>query len=214
MVTLTAVSSGPLTSSARHIMVLEPSDLLWLGVQQRMEEMGLQDALLWRVESPEALSEALRTHHPDVLFISSVCGSSRVLPLLRQLGGLIPAETRPWVVACLHEEVPYLTRLLQGFGVNRTLSPGHSITDLRMALEGLPVFAPGAGRPVRFSAQEKRVLLALLSGQGVTRVAGILGKGTGVVSAQKRTIQFKLRMKHAEELHLLGGRLMAMEGSL
>ncbi|MBW7981537.1 hypothetical protein [Enterobacillus tribolii] len=84
-----------------RILVLEPTDVLWLGIQQMLNQPGIKKAALWRIRTPDELGAALRLHLPNVLLLTSVGSGTAVLSLLKQLSTLLPLHPNVRVMAFL-----------------------------------------------------------------------------------------------------------------
>lgn len=190
------------------MIVLEPADLRWMGIQQILHDAGMPENKLHRICSPDTLNDTLRSHRPDILLLSSV---NNMASLLNTLLTLRTTSPRLYIMALLRQDAPYLRELLQGFGVDQVLA----VQTLAAELPGL-LYEYGQAqyfRPTmpRFTRQECYVMQALLAGYSVSQVARAQGKNIRTVSAQKQSVLGKMKMAHSGELQVLGGYLMTAE---
>ncbi|MFV8981587.1 helix-turn-helix transcriptional regulator [Serratia fonticola] len=191
----------------RTLLVLEPYDIPWLGIQQMLRtQLGHRVSLI-RLHDTDRLAETAQRHQVDAILLSAVGHRSEVLPLLQQLSLILRSSKQAHIAAYLRKDPPHLEDLLQAFGVNTLFRGPLDAADLaHYLLPHRPVF-----HPVRLTHQECRVAQALLTGKSVTRVAQLMRKDIRTISAHKQALLGKLNMVSRGELQVLGGRLMADE---
>ncbi|MGL5389650.1 MAG: helix-turn-helix transcriptional regulator [Serratia sp. (in: enterobacteria)] len=191
----------------RSILVLEPYDITWLGIQQMLHSTLGNRVSLIRLHDTDQLAETAMRHQPEVILLSAVGHRTEVLPLLQQLALLLRAHKKVHIAAYLRKDLPHLADLLQAFGVN-TLFKG-PMDEAVLAHYLVP--HGKACQPVLLTHQECNVAQALLTGKSVTRVAQLMHKDIRTISAHKQALLGKLNMASRGELQVLGGRLMADE---
>ncbi|MBW7981902.1 LuxR C-terminal-related transcriptional regulator [Enterobacillus tribolii] len=203
------ITAGTALKTALKIVVLEPADIRWLGIQQILRDAGVAESGLQRIRSADVLSETLHSQRPDILLLSSVSGNT--VSLLSTLLTLRTACPRSCVMAILHKEAPYLRELLQGFGVDQILTTPTLVAELPGLLSAHSQMQHLRSVAPRFTRQECYVMQALLAGYSVSQVARTQGKNIRTVSAQKQSVLGKMKMMHSGELQVLGGYLMTAE---
>lgn len=188
-----------------RILVLEPYDIAWLGIQN-MIRTTLEDRVsMIRIRDTNALADAALHYRGDVVLVSAVAHHVGVLPLLHQLSVMHRYERTFHIAAYLRKDVPHLKELLLAFGVNRVFGEPMDPIGLTQYLMPTAVDHPGT----RLTPQERNVAQALLTGKSVTRVAQLMHKDVRTISAHKQAVLGKLNMASRGELQVLGGRLMA-----
>lgn len=191
----------------RNILVLEPYDITWLGIQQMLRTTMGSRATLIRLTDMDQLANAVQRHSIDTVLLSAISHRSEVLPLLQQLALLMRSHQKVHITAYLRQDLPHLVDLLLAFGVNSVFKGTDNAADLAHYLEPNSQSLP----PVRLTHQECNVAQALLSGKSVTRVAQLMHKDIRTISAHKQSLLGKLNMVSRGELQVLGGQLMAGE---
>lgn len=189
----------------RTLLVLEPYDLPWLGIQQMLQATLGNCVSLIRLHNTDRLAETAHRHQVDAILLSAVGHRTEVLPLLQQLALIMSGNKNEHIAAYLRKDLPHLEDLLRAFGVDTLFRGPLDAADLaHYVLPNHPVF-----HPVRLTHQECRVAQALLTGKSVTRVAQLMHKDIRTISAHKQALLGKLNMVSRGELQVLGGRLMA-----
>lgn len=189
----------------RTILVLEPYDITWLGVQQMLHSTLGNSISLIRLSETARLADAAQRYQADAVLLSAIGHRTEVLPLLQQLSLLMRATRPVHIAAYLRNEMPHLQDLLLAFGVNTVFRGPLAAPELARHL--MPAY-PNT-QTARLTYQERNVAQALLAGQSVTRVAQLMHKDIRTISAHKQSLLGKLNMAGRGELQLLGGRLMA-----
>ncbi|MGL5387636.1 MAG: helix-turn-helix transcriptional regulator [Serratia sp. (in: enterobacteria)] len=190
-----------------NILVLEPYDITWLGIQQMLRTTLGDRVSLIRITETDQLSESVQCHRVDAVLLSAISHRTEVLPLLQQLALLMRCNTKVHIGAYLRKDLPHLVDLLLAFGVNTVFKGLIDEADLAHYLVPNNV----ACHPVRLTNQECNVAQALLAGKSVSRVAQLMHKDIRTISAHKQALLGKLNMVSRGELQVLGGRLMADE---
>ena len=191
----------------RTILVLEPYDITWLGIQQMLQTTLGSRASLIRLTETDQLANAIQRYSIDAVLLSAIGHRTEVLPLLQQLALLMRGHQKVHIAAYLRKDLPHLMDLLQAFGVSNVFKGPIDDADLAHYL----VPNNRACHPARLTNQECNVAQALLAGKSVTRVAQLMHKDVRTISAHKQALLSKLNMVSRGELQVLGGRLMADE---
>ncbi|MBK5071721.1 response regulator transcription factor [Budviciaceae bacterium CWB-B4] len=195
-------------NSAHTILVLEPCDLAWFGIQQMLQVSPENNMMLIRIHDTDKLADALCQHHEaDTLLLTNIGRGTDTLVLLQQLTIISNGDQRIHIAAYLSDTVSYLKGLLVGFGVNEVFSmpagPEEFVESIMLRNE--------KGRAAVLSPQERYITQALLAGLSVGDVAQLSGRDIRTISTQKKSAMNKLHMVNSGELQVLGGRMMARE---
>lgn len=192
------------------ILVLEPYDITWLGIQQLLQTALGKDVSLIRISKTAKLADSVSSYPVDTVLLSAIGHRTEVLSLLRQLSLIMRCNKKVHIAAYLHKELPHLTDLLRAFGVDCVFTgPIDTVKLVDCLKPHKPEF-----QPVRLTQQERNVAQALLAGESVTRVAQLMHKDIRTISTHKQSLLGKLNMAGRGELQLLGGRLMAEKFSV
>lgn len=193
--------------SALRILVYESTDILWFGIQEMLRDTAIPETVTMRLHHPNDLENVLSMHAVDILLLTSADSEPGLFTLLQKLASVSSNYPQMKVVVCLQRNIPYLARLLQGFGVSVVLTPDAGSPGW-VEMFNLIQAGDAEDAPIRLSRQERYVAQALLEGKSVTKIAQITGRNVRTISAQKQTLVYKLNMKYSSELQTLGGRLM------
>lgn len=190
-----------------RILVLEPYDISWLGIQQMIQTAMGDRVSLVRITETNSLADAVQLLQVDTVLLSAIGHRTEMLPLLQQLSLIIRTGKTVHIAAYLRKELPHLEDLLLAFGVSTVFEGPVDAAELAHYLVPNKQKCPSA----RLTQQERNVAQALLAGKSVTRVAQLMHKDVRTISAHKQSVLGKLNMVSRGELQLLGGRLMAQE---
>lgn len=189
----------------RKILVLEPYDIIWLGIQQMLRTTIGKHVSLERIVEIDQLANTILHDKVDTVLLSVIGHHTETLQLLQQLALIMRGHKKVHIAAYLRKQLPHLANLLRVFGVNTVFGGPIDVTDLAHYLvPDHQIF-----QPVRLTQQECNVAQALLTGKSVTRVAQLMHRDVRTISAHKQSLLGKLNMVSRGELQVLGGQLMA-----
>ncbi|QBH97631.1 hypothetical protein EKN56_15195 [Limnobaculum zhutongyuii] len=196
-----------LETSPQTILVLEPCDIAWFGIQHLAQMSVKKHITLVRISDTATLADAVSQYQADTLLLTNIGRGTDTLALLQQMTAIAGYDKKIHITAYLCNTVSYLKDLLLGFGVNAVFSmPAdpeeflHSIM-LRKEKQKVSLLSP----------QERYIAQALLAGLSVGDVAQLSGRDVRTISTQKKSVMNKLHMVNPGELQVLGGRMMARE---
>lgn len=195
--------------ASRRILVLEPSDIKWMGMYQLLRIHRKRDVYLHRIRQPGELGEILDQYNPDALLLTSVGRGTEVLPLLPHLSDSVMRYPRLHIVTILNQEMAHLADLLHGFGSARIFPYVPEPAVLLDSLSAPAAWLAGE-RSSLMTLQERNVVQAMLAGYSVSQIAQQSGKNVRTISAQKQSLMLKLKMTNTGELQVLGGKLKSL----
>lgn len=191
------------------LLVFEPADITWRGVQQFMQEAGFPPSNIWRVEHADNIIPMANRLQPDILMITPASYGEQLLVLLQQLSYINNTYRSYKVIVYLKQDIPYLDNLLKLYGVTdvvKTLGDAQGFYHYLSVITLLPPRTNGC-----LTTEERKVMHKLLIGTNVTDISHQLGKNIRTVSAQKKAIVKKMKMTSSGELQVLCGNLMPPE---
>ncbi|KFK91723.1 MULTISPECIES: response regulator transcription factor [unclassified Serratia (in: enterobacteria)] len=191
----------------KRILVVEPSKINWIGLQQLLDDAGSTELSFCRVSKLSDVKNKIYKFNPDVILFSSLSRGTDYLSLLSFLSDIASYRLKTNVVFWLPHDMAWMTQLLQAFGVDTVLIDPVNLYQIIQCL-GSSQADKTPRNAALLGKQERLIALALLHGRSATAIASVTGKDARTISTQKKSIIRKLQMTTNEELYLLAGKLV------
>ncbi|ALX93577.1 hypothetical protein AV650_08395 [Serratia fonticola] len=196
----------PLAKPLRRILVVEPSRINWIGMQQLFDQMGRAEFSFCRVTELSEAKKKMYEFRPDVVLFSSLPRGMDYLLFLTFISDIYIHYPQAISVTRLRHDMAWFAPLLSAFGANSVFIDPVNLHEFSEWLTG-NVLDSIDGKSNLLGKRERLTALAFLRGESATTIANISGKNARTISTQKKSLIRKLKMKTNEELYLLAGRL-------
>lgn len=192
---------------SKRILVVEPSRINWIGLQRLLGCTGNTELIFCRVSEITEAKEKIHEFKPDVILFTSLSRGTDYLLLLSFLSDVASYHLNTNSVIWLQHDMEWMTQLFHVFGVSTVLIDPVNIYEINQCLGDDP--SSNVEKKVCLLGKQERVIaLALFRGKSATTIANAAGKNIRTISAQKKSIIRKLKIRTNEEFYLLAGKLI------